>query len=135
MSIRPNYVDAILRGDKRYEFRRVIFARPVDIVMVYATAPHSRVVAEFDVERIVTEPIGELWKRTRWSAGLDEQTFFRYFEGKQQGHAIQIGEVRRYSQPFPPLERFRMPPPQSFAYVDRTAAVPQAIPARQNARP
>lgn len=46
---------AILAGEKKYEFRRVIFSRRVNIVVIYATAPIRRVVGEFDVLAVISE--------------------------------------------------------------------------------
>src|SRR5450756_1588152 len=45
LSIRPQYAAAILRGEKRYEFRRTVFSRHVDVVLVYVPSPVRRVVA------------------------------------------------------------------------------------------
>ena len=115
LSVKPKYADSILAGVKRYEFRRVIFARPVAVVLVYATVPRARVVGEFDVEGVVMDSPQQLWSLTRDNAGIDECAFFEYFEGAKKGYAIQIGQVRHYPTPFCPVEVLNMRPPQSFA--------------------
>src|SRR5213594_2461003 len=69
LSIKPEFVEAILRGEKRYEFRRSIFKRPIDVVVIYATVPVRRVVAEFHVESILRDSPQRLWRRTRGAAG------------------------------------------------------------------
>lgn len=117
MSIKPPYADAIFRGDKRFEFRRAIFRRPVNVVVVYTTSPISRVVGEFDVESIITDTIEALWKRTRHSAGIDRQCFFGYFAGRKTGHAIVIGSVRRYRNSLDLSNKFGLRAPQSFVYL------------------
>ena len=78
LSIRPQYAEAILAGRKRYEFRRTIFRRAVDIVVIYATVPTKRLVAEFVVAGIIAKPVEDLWRATRKYAGIDRQAFFRY---------------------------------------------------------
>lgn len=118
LSIRPDFVEAIIRGEKKFEFRRSIFARPVDIVLVYATVPVRRVVAEFDVCSVISESLPLLWKRTHHSAGIDSEFFWKYFEGKDYGYAIEIGEVRTYKTPFCPIEELGVYPPQSFVYLE-----------------
>jgi predicted transcriptional regulator len=118
LSIKPQFADAILRGAKRFEFRRVIFARDVDVVVIYATVPVKRVVAEFDVLRIVRERVPALWRLTRSHAGIDEQYFRAYFNGREYGYAIEVGEIRIYDTPVCPIEEFGLRPPQSFAYLD-----------------
>lgn len=128
LSIRPRFADAILRGEKRYEFRRSVFSRQVDVVLVYVTAPVRLVVAEFDILSVITEPLEALWDRTHKYAGISETAFYNYFEGLDQGHAISIGEVRTYDPPFCLVERLGLKPPQSFLYLDSDVAVDGALP-------
>jgi len=116
-SIRPEFVAAILRGEKRYEFRRRIFRRPINVVVVYATVPVRRVVAEFSVTSVICDSPGALWRLTRKVAGIEKQTFFKYFQGKKLGYAIEIGRVRRYRSPFCPVAELGVKPPQSFVYL------------------
>lgn len=117
MSIKPPFAEAILRGEKRFEFRKVIFSRHVDVVVVYVTVPVKRVVAEFDVRRIVRKRVSKLWRHTREHAGIDEDYFRAYFHGREYGYAIEIGEVRVYEAPVCPIEEFGLRPPQSFVYL------------------
>lgn len=117
MSIKPQFVEAILSRTKRYEFRRKIFARPVKTVLIYATAPICRVVAEFDIDFVLNKPITDLWEGTKEHAGIDKGFFLRYFKGQQHGYAIKIGEIRPIQSPYCPIERHGIRPPQSFAYL------------------
>ena len=117
LSIRHPFATAILRGEKRYEFRRCIFSRHVDVVLVYVTKPVHQVVGEFDVLSIITASPGNLWRRTREYAGIDKAYFDQYFQGLERAHAIAIGDVRPYDVPFCPTERLGLRPPQCFAYV------------------
>lgn len=87
-------------------------------MVVYATAPVQRVVGEFDVRSIVGKSLHSLWEQTKWFAGIEEDFFFSYFEGREHGYAIEVGEVRSYERPFCPVERFGIRPPQSFVYLD-----------------
>src|SRR3989442_11639469 len=82
LSIRPHYASAIMNGKKRYEFRRTIFALPVKVVVLYATVPVQRVVAEFDVKSVMSGKPERLWKRTQRFAGIERSRFFEYFRGK-----------------------------------------------------
>jgi predicted transcriptional regulator len=118
LSIKPQFASAILRGEKKYEFRRSIFSRQVDVVLVYATKPVQQVICEFDVVSIICEPLPALWRRTRRRAGIDEASFYGYFDGLDTGYAIVIGEVRSYDEPFSPVEKLGLRPPQSFIYLD-----------------
>ena len=120
LSIKPRYSDAIFRGEKRFEFRRAIFRRPVAVVVVYTTSPVSRVVGEFDIEGIITDTIEGLWRRTKHCAGIDRERFFSYFAGRKVGHAIAIGAVRLYPRSLDLPDTFGMRAPQSFAYLNFT---------------
>lgn len=121
MSIRPQFVQAILQGIKRFEFRRTRFRRKVDIVVIYATSPIGKVVGEFDVRAILAGPPEVLWRRTHDEAGIEEAAFEEYFRGASNGYAIEVGEVREYPNPYCPKERYGLRPPQSFAYLAPSA--------------
>jgi predicted transcriptional regulator len=117
LSIKPQYAEAIFRGEKRYEYRRTPFRKPVDVVVVYITSPVGLVVGEFDVEEIISDAVPGLWKRTKTRAGIDRALFFDYFGGCRIAHAIVIGDVRRYAQPFGLDVGFGVKAPQSFLYL------------------
>ncbi len=117
LSIRPPYAEAIFRGEKRFEFRRAIFRKAVDVVVVYTTSPTSLVVGEFDVTGVISESVEDLWGRTSRYAGIDSKVFFSYFEGRGVGHAIAIGNVRKYKRPLDLAATFGIRAPQSFVYI------------------
>ena len=117
MSIRPPYAEAIFRGEKRFEFRRTIFRKPVDTVVVYVTSPTCLVAGEFDVTEIVSDSVEDLWRRTSNHAGIDRELFFDYFEGCELGYAIAIGGVRLYKKPLDLSLNFGVRAPQSFVYI------------------
>lgn len=117
LSIKPEYAEAIFRGEKRFEFRRAIFRKPVDVVVVYTTSPVSQVIGEFDIEEVISDTVEGLWGRTQRRAGIDRDRFFSYFAGRDTGYAIAIGSVRRYPQPLDLSASFGIRPPQSFVYI------------------
>ena len=43
--------------------------------------------------------------------------FMDYFAGRDVGHAIKIGNVKRYDQPRNLQETYGVRPPQSFLYL------------------
>lgn len=122
LSIRPRYAAAIFEGEKLFEFRRSIFRRQVNRVVVYVTQPVGLVLGEFEVRGIVEGSPASLWTRTRAAAGIDRASFFEYFDGREVGYAIQIGKVRRYRTPLCIRATFGIRPPQSFAYLNQTPA-------------
>ena len=50
-------------------------------------------------------------------SGISENFFYKYFEDKERGYAIQIKNVKRYDKPKNLKEEYNLLPPQSFAYL------------------
>ena len=117
LSIKPEYAEAIFAGTKRYEFRRTVFRQDVRVVVVYITNPVGQVAGEFSVENIITDDVDALWDRTESEAGIDREGFFSYFSGRDVGHAIAIGKVKRYREPRDISAAYGVRPPQSFLYL------------------
>src|ERR1700730_16400244 len=117
LSIKPLYAEAIFRGEKRFEFRRAIFRKAVNIVVIYITSPTCLVVGEFDVTDVISDSVEDLWSRTSRHAGIDRDGFFDYFRGCDVGHAIAIGRVRKYRTPLELSGTFVIRAPQSFVYI------------------
>jgi len=116
LSIRPEYVEKIMSGTKRFELRRVIFASTVRTVVVYASAPIQKVVGEFTIRTVHAEAPKELWHTVMEEAGIDERRFTAYFEGCDVGHAIEIDSFIPYPEPLP-IGDFAERPPQNFMYL------------------
>ncbi|MBR3315599.1 MAG: ASCH domain-containing protein [Atopobiaceae bacterium] len=121
LSIRPEYVDRILAGEKTYEYRRRTFKNPdVDSILIYCTSPRSAVVGEVAIERILESSPQELWDTTSKSGGIDYDSFMEYFKGVTTAYAIKLGEVLAFDTP-KPIEDYAPTvkrAPQSFVYVD-----------------
>jgi predicted transcriptional regulator len=117
LSIRPPYAEAIFSGRKRFEFRRSIFRSKIQVVIVYITSPVGHVAGEFSVDDVITDRVDALWNPTEAAAGIDRQVFTAYFAGRDIGHAIAIGKVRRYNKPLDLKKTFGVSPPQSFLYL------------------
>ena len=118
LSIHPEYANAILDGHKRFEFRRVIFKRPVSEIVVYATQPIGRVLGSFTIEDVFMDAPKELWKRTAKLGGVSKEKFDGYFENRERAFAIKISNPTRFLTT-QPLSRYIASnvPPQSFCYV------------------
>ena len=119
LSIKPKYAEKILSGDKKYEFRRIIFkSRDVNKVIIYASSPVKKIVGEFDIEEILSLDIDLLWQETMSSSGISREFFDSYFNGKDFGHAIKVKNAKRFSKPLDLAAYNIERPPQSFAYIN-----------------
>lgn len=120
MSIKPQFVEKIRRGEKKFEFRRVLpRCQDVDGIIVYASKPVGKVVGEMIVGDFLTYPTEELWELTKEQSGLTREEFFSYFHGKTNAHAIAIDSYRDYEQPIPLSTLLPgKTPPQSYCYLN-----------------
>ena len=120
LSIKPEYANKILSGEKRFEFRKVSFTNAcVKTVVIYATKPIGKVVGEFEVLDIYSDSPSKIWEKTKKHAGIDKQFFDSYYEGKRIAVAIAVGEVQRYKNPIELAELGGSPiAPQSFRYIE-----------------
>jgi predicted transcriptional regulator len=134
LSIKPEFVEKIFDGSKKFEFRRSLFKEiGVQRIIVYASSPVQKVVGEFEIDNILSLKKNSLWRKTYVYAGISKSFFDQYFDGKDIGHAIQIGKVIKYKQPLCLNHGFGIKhPPQSFAYVRTPSATPCGPTCRSN---
>jgi predicted transcriptional regulator len=119
LSIKPKHVEAIIKGQKKYEFRRVIFKdKNINIVYVYASYPIKKIIGTFHIGNIIKDKPKNLWQRFNDVSGLDEAEFFEYFKDSETGFAIEIRNAEMYETPIDLEEAIPgFVPPQSFRYV------------------
>jgi predicted transcriptional regulator len=117
LSIKPEFANMIFEGTKKFEFRKSIFKRDVDSVVVYASSPVQQVIGEFEIKEILCKDVEILWKITEQFSGISKEFYDEYFANKEKAFAIQIGTVKRYYRP-KKLSDFDINyAPQSFAYL------------------
>ena len=125
LSIKQVYCDLILNGTKRFEFRKCLpnGLRKGDEVAIYCTRPVSRVVAYFRIADIIQATRQRLWRQTRLAAGINYETFMRYFSVTKQASAIKIGKLYVLKTPLSLVQlRRNKTPPQSFLYLTESQA-------------
>lgn len=118
LSIHPEFAEAILDGQKQFEFRRVIFKERVDEVVIYATLPVARVIGSFKIDAIYEDVPKGLWAMTKAVGGVTKEKFDTYFKGRTKAFAIKVSDPVRFSSPEPLSKYLRSnTPPQSFCYI------------------
>lgn len=118
LSIKPAFANKIFDGSKKFEFRRSIFRnKAVTSVVVYASAPVSRVIGEFEIETVHNKELNLLWNETKDASGISREYYDLYFTGKENGFAIQVKNPQLYKKARNLKEDYNMVPPQSFAYL------------------
>ncbi len=120
LSIKPEFVEKIFSGEKRFEYRKNIFKNiAIESIVIYSTMPVGKIVGEFKFKTIHKNTPKIIWKETKKYSGISEDFFFNYFENKKEACAIEISEVHKYKTPIDPhslLPNFVAP--QSFCYLD-----------------
>lgn len=119
LSIKPEFVEKILSGEKKYEFRKKLFKRQsVKTIVIYATMPIGKVVGEFDIDHVISDDPNLVWEKTKKYAGVSKSFYDEYFEEKSLAFAIAIGKVTLYDEP-KSLNYFgkNIVAPQSYRYL------------------
>lgn len=117
LSIKPEFAEKILSGEKQFEYRKVGFTRKISHVVIYVTSPVCKIVGEFEVSKILESSPQELWEKTKVAAGISSDFFFQYYAGRSSGVALQICATKRYKNAIDPYKTWaNFYPPQSFRY-------------------
>lgn len=119
LSIHPAHVENILNGSKFFEYRRVVPKEDVSHVVIYSTAPVSRVVAIARIEEIISESPSNVWQLTKSGAGIGKVFYDNYFTGRNIANALKLSDVFELEEPLELNAISKsMKPPQSFCYVE-----------------
>ncbi len=115
ISIKPQFVEKILSGEKKYEFRRRIYRQEVDKIYIYQTLPGQGIVAYFTPGEIIMDTPQNLWDRFSEVSGTTEEHLIGYLHDLEEAYAIEITNLKTFDDPFIP-EGIKAP--QSYKYVD-----------------
>ncbi len=119
LSVKPEFVEKIFAGTKKYEFRKSLFKRSeVKYVVVYASAPIKRVVGEFEIDDILSDDVDVVWDRTKKHSGITKTFYKSYFQNRKTANAIQIGHIRKYEKAKLLSDYNIQQAPQSFCYIE-----------------
>jgi len=119
MSIKPQYVEKIIQGEKTYEFRKTIFKQKVENIVIYCTAPEKKIVGFFELNNIFRDNPKVLWKKFSDNGGICKEDFFKYFESKDIGFALEITNLNILDEFIDVNDLENFIPPQSFMYINK----------------
>lgn len=117
LSIKPIYAEKILKWEKLYELRRLFTKKEILKIIIYASDPISRVVGEFEVEKILYESLDKLRKETKDYSCVDKKFFDEYYKWKEYWYALKIKNPIRYKEPKLITEYWKKHPPQSYYFL------------------
>ena len=119
LSIKPKYVDAILAGTKRVEYRTRIRKDPeVTTALIYRSGDLKKIVAEFTIGGIIEGSPEQVWEQTKEFGGIEKQDYFRYFAYRNKAYAYQICNIVIYQEAIPLSSIGIEKAPMSFMYIE-----------------
>lgn len=119
LSIKPEFVEKIVSGEKKFEFRKSLPKREgITTIVVYSTMPVGKVVGEFTVKDILSHEPESLWEKTKEFSGITKNFFDEYFSTRALAHAFEIDSFQLYEKPLHISDVVPSgTPPQSYCYI------------------
>lgn len=117
LSIKPEYVERILKQEKLYEFRKKLPTQPVDTILIYCTYPIMKVVASVKVIDCIQGSPTAVWVQTKHAAGISRARYREYFRGTKTAYAFVLGKVSKFDVPISIDHYGIKSAPQSFVYI------------------
>mmetsp|Transcript_29090 Transcript_29090/g.55966 ORF Transcript_29090/g.55966 Transcript_29090/m.55966 type:complete len:265 (+) Transcript_29090:69-863(+) len=122
LSIKPEYSTRIITGEKTVELRRrfPVSAPNGTLAYIYSTSPERAMVGVAEIAIVRKLSVEDIWSNYSTVACIRRPDFDRYFEGLDQGFALEFANARPFKNPMPLAdlrERFSFEPPQSFLYA------------------
>ena len=72
LSIKPEYVQKIISGEKKYEYRRKLCKKEIDRIYIYCIQPVKKIIAEVEVTGRIEDDKELLWTKTRGASGIEK---------------------------------------------------------------
>ena len=117
MSVNPIHAEKILSGTKKYEFRKTRCKKPIEVIVIYITAPIMKILGEVQVKNVIEGIPQDVWDKTKSAAGIDFSFFNRYYEGRNKAIAYELGDATVFSKPKHLHDYGLTAVPQSYAYI------------------
>lgn len=117
MSIKPEYVEKLFNGTKKYEYRKKRCKKNIDKIIVYSTNPVKKVVGELEIEDILEDNKEVIWEETKLYSGIVKEKYDSYFKKEDTAVAYKIKSYKLYDNK-KELSDFNIKAsPQSYVYI------------------
>lgn len=119
LSIKPEYSEKILSGQKKFEFRKQKPRRSIDQVFIYESSPSKAIVGWFCIRKIHSGSPEEIWNRFKDYGGIEEEKYLEYCNNSKIVYAFEIDKTVKLDNPINPFDlNSDFKPPQSFSYIE-----------------
>lgn len=116
-SIKPEYVNLIFSGEKKYEFRTAVCKKNISKIIIYETSPVSKIVGEVYVSNILKDTPEKIWNKTYKNAGIEKNKFMKYFKNHEFAYAYVLENPVKYDRQISLQELNISSAPQSYLYL------------------
>lgn len=124
MSIKPEYVDKIFSGEKKYEYRKRLCKEKIDTIIVYSSSPIQKVVGELKIKQVLYDKKNVIWNKTNKYGGITKIKYDNYYENCGYVVAYEIEKAILYDKQ-KDLKDFNVrTAPQSYVYITNKGVDP-----------
>lgn len=124
MSIKPEYVDKIFSGSKKYEYRKRMCKEKIDTIIVYSSSPIQKVVGELKIKQVLYDKKNVIWNKTNKYGGITKIKYDNYYENCGYVVAYEIEKAILYDKQ-KDLKDFNVrTAPQSYVYITNKGVDP-----------
>ena len=117
MSIKPEYVDKIFSGEKKYEYRKRMCKEKIDMIIVYSSFPIQKVVGELKIKQVLYDKKSIIWTKTNRYGGITKTKYDKYYDNCDYAVAYEIEKAILYDKQ-KDLKDFNVrTAPQSYVYI------------------
>ena len=117
MSIKPEYVNKIFTGEKKYEYRKRICKEKINKIIVYASSPVQKVVGELIIKQVLCDKKDNIWDKTKMYGGINKNKYDKYYENSNIAVAFEIERTVLYKKPKELKDYGIKAAPQSYVYI------------------
>lgn len=117
ISIKPEHIENIFNGSKKYEYRKIRCKQDIDKIIIYSTYPIMKVVGEAKVEKILEDSLDRIWEKTKKYSGIDLNFYQKYFKDRSKAIAYKLTNIKKYDSPKELSSYGIKAAPQSFVYI------------------
>ena len=124
MSIKPEYVDKIFSGEKKYEYRKRMCKEKIDTIIVYSSSLIQKVVGELKIKQVLYDKKSIIWDKTNRYGGITKTKYDKYYENCDYAVAYEIEKAILYDKPKDLKDYNLKATPQSYVYIKNKGVDP-----------
>ena len=124
MSIKPEYVDKIFSGEKKYEYRKRMCKEKIDTIIVYSSSLIQKVVGELKIKQVLYDKKSIIWDKTNRYGGITKTKYDKYYENCDYAVAYEIEKAVLYNKPKDLKDYNVRTAPQSYVYITNKGVDP-----------